>query len=267
MIVRFCALLYGVISYLVFLAVFGYAIAFVGNIAIPRGIDSGPVGAPSASLAIDLALLGIFAVQHSVMARPAFKRLWTKVIPPAIERSTFVLAASAALALLFWQWRPLGGVVWDAPAGWARAALHVAFALGWLVVLVATLLIDHLELFGLRQVWTFWKGAEPKAPRFATPGFYRFVRHPLYLGFLLAFWAAPTMTVTHLVFALATTAYILVAIQLEERDLVDLHPEYAEYRRRVPMLLPHRAAPRSPASIAAGAEDRPGRRPASSTQA
>jgi len=149
-----------------------------------------------------------------------------------------ILAASAALALLFWQWQPLGGVVWDVQDAWGRAALLATFATGWMVVLMSTLLIDHFELFGLRQVWTHFRGAEVPGTRFMTPGFYKFVRHPLYLGFLLAFWATPTMTVTHLLFAVATTGYILIAIQLEERDLVGVHPEYAEYRRHVPMLVP-----------------------------
>ncbi len=235
---RFLALLYGVVSYLAFLVSFTYAIGFVGNFVVPHSIDSTPVGSPGASLLIDLALLALFAVQHSVMARPAFKRAWTKVIPSVIERSTFVLAASLALGALLWQWRPLGGVVWNVGPDGLRMALYVVCACGWLTVFVATLLIDHFELFGIRQVWNYWRGVEPSKPHFVTPGFYRFVRHPLYLGFLLAFWSTPTMTVAHLVFAVMTTGYILVAIQLEERDLIGVHKEYAQYRRQVPMLVP-----------------------------
>lgn len=238
MIASFLGLLYGVGAYVVFLATFLYAIGFVGNLGVPRGIDSPASGSLLTSLGIDLLLLTVFAVQHSVMARPAFKRMWTRIVSPSVERSTFVLAASLALALLFWQWRPLGGVLWDVQAAWARMALYGLFACGWAIVLLSTLLIDHLELFGLRQVWTAWRGHAAKPARFVTPAFYRIVRHPLYLGFLIAFWATPTMTVTHLVFALATTGYILIAIQLEERDLLAAHPEYAEYRRHVPMIVP-----------------------------
>lgn len=235
---RLFALLYGAACYLVFLCTFVYAIGFVGNVAVPRGIDGTPQGSPLVSLLVDAGLLAVFALQHSIMARPTFKRAWTRIVPAVLERSTFVLAASLALALMFWQWRPLGGPVWSVSGpGW-RWGLQALSAFGWLVVLVATFLIDHFALFGLRQVWEAWRGAGPTQPRFATPGFYRLVRHPIYLGFLLAFWATPTMTVTHLVFAVATTAYILVAIQLEERNLIELHPEYAGYRRRVGMLLP-----------------------------
>lgn len=235
---RTVALVYGVVAYVFFLGVFVYAIGFVANVAVPRGID-GAADTPFAfALAIDLVLLAIFAVQHSVMARPAFKRAWTRVVPPAVERSTYVLAASAALALLFWQWRPLGGVVWEVTTPWLRTAMLVASAAGWLQVLVTTFLIDHFELFGLKQVWQHFRGVGARPAHFVVPGPYRMVRHPLYLGFLIAFWAAPTMTVTHLVFAAMTTAYILVAIQFEERDLVVAHPEYAAYRREVPMILP-----------------------------
>lgn len=235
---RHFALLYGAVCYTIFLGTFVYAIGFVADLAVPRGIDGAPRGDWLTSLAIDAGLLALFALQHSIMARPAFKRAWTRIVPPVLERSTFVLAASLALALMFWQWRPLGGSVWEVTAPGLRTALYVASAAGWTIVLVATFLIDHFALFGLRQVWEAWRGVPPTTSRFATPGFYRVVRHPIYLGFLLAFWATPTMTVTHLVFALATTAYILVAIRLEERDLVEMHPEYVGYRRRVGMLLP-----------------------------
>jgi len=190
------------------------------------------------SLAVDVALMALFAIQHSVMARPAFKQWWTRVIPPFLERAVYVLASLAALALLAWQWRPLGGIVWDVQEGWARALLHIVGAAGWLIALWSALSIDGLELIGLRQLWAHRRGMPPAPAPFVTPGFYRVVRHPLYLGFLVAFWSAPTMSLTHLVLALGATAYILIGIQLEERDLSAVHPEYAAYRRRVPMLIP-----------------------------
>jgi protein-S-isoprenylcysteine O-methyltransferase Ste14 len=183
-------------------------------------------------------LLALFAVQHSVMARPAFKRLITTVVSPAAERSTYVLASSVALAVLFWQWRPLGGVVWEVEQPIGRALLYGGFAAGWLLVLVTTFVINHFDLFGLRQTWRHFQGLPQEPLRFVTPILYRIVRHPLYLGWLLAFWSAPTMSVTHLLFAAVTTVYILVAIQLEERDLMDAHPEYSAYRVQVPMLVP-----------------------------
>jgi protein-S-isoprenylcysteine O-methyltransferase Ste14 len=235
---RVLAFAYGVVSYVFFLVVFVYAVGFVANVGVPRAIDGAATAPFAIALATDLVLLAIFAVQHSVMARPAFKRAWTRVIPPVVERSTFVLAASLALALLFWQWRPLGGVVWQVDTPWLRALLVALSAFGWFQVLVTTFLIDHFELFGLKQVWRHLRGEAPTAAPFVVPGPYRMVRHPLYLGFLIAFWAAPTMTLAHLVFAAMTTAYIVVAIQLEERDLIVAHPEYAAYRRDVPMLLP-----------------------------
>jgi protein-S-isoprenylcysteine O-methyltransferase Ste14 len=235
---RIVVFLYGVVSYGVFFGTFLYAAGFVGNLLVPKGLDAPPVGSFGASLLIDLALLGLFAVQHSVMARPAFKRAWTRIVPPAAERSTYVLASSLALILLFWQWRPLGGVVWDIQAPFGRALMHACFAFGWLLVLVTTFLINHFDLFGLRQVWLHLRGRPYEPLPFKTPGPYRLVRHPLYVGWFFAFWATPTMTATHLLFAVMTTAYILVAIQLEERDLVAAHPEYEGYRRRVPMLVP-----------------------------
>jgi protein-S-isoprenylcysteine O-methyltransferase Ste14 len=236
---RFAFLTYGVVCYLLFLATFLYAIAFVGGIGVPRALD-GPATDPLwTAIAVDTALLALFAVQHSVMARRWFKERWTRLVPAPVERSTFVLFASAALALLMWQWRPLGGAVWEIVGPVGRTLSWTLFALGWAMVLLATLLIDHLELFGVRQVWNHFTGRAHRAPRFVTPGPYRVVRHPLYLGFLLAFWATPHMTVSHLFFALATTAYILLAIQFEERDLLRVHgPQYADYRRRVSMLLP-----------------------------
>jgi methanethiol S-methyltransferase len=235
---RLLTLTYGVLSYLVFFLTFLYAIGFIGNLFVPKSLDSGPTTPWPAALAIDLALLSVFAVQHSVMARQGFKRALTRIIPPATERSTYVLVSSLALMLLFWQWRPLGGTVWEVRNEIGRAALYAGFAFGWALVLAATLAINHFDLFGLRQTWRAFRG-QPQSPlAFVTPAIYRFVRHPLYLGWFFAFWCTPTMTVTHFLFAVMTTAYILVAIQLEEHDLMRAHPEYADYRRRVPMLVP-----------------------------
>jgi len=239
MIKRVAAFAYGALCYALFLGTFLYAVGFVGNVVVPKAMDSGSEGPLAPALLTNLALLALFAVQHSVMARPAFKRALTRVLPQPIERSTYVLASSLALLLLFWLWRPMGGTVWrvEAPAG--RLLLHAVCATGWLTVLASTFLINHFDLFGLRQVWLHLRG-EPNTPiAFRTPGLYRFVRHPLYVGWLLAFWATPTMTVAHLVFALATTGYILTAIQLEERDLIEVHGEaYRRYRHSVPMLIP-----------------------------
>lgn len=239
MIKRVTIFVYGLACYAVFFATFLYAIGFVGNFLVPQGIDGVPTTGFARALLIDLGLLALFAVQHSVMARPAFKRWLTKFIPEAAERSTYVLAASVALIVLFYNWQPLGGVVWNVENGVLRTLLLVLSAFGWLLVLAATFLINHFDLFGLRQVWLQLKGRPYSTLRFSTPGPYRLVRHPLYLGFLFAFWATPTMTVTHLVFAVATTAYILLAIQLEERDLVSaLGDDYRRYREQVPMILP-----------------------------
>lgn len=236
---RTVVLLYGVVSYAIFFATYCYAIGFVGNFVVPKSMDAAPSLGFGLALTINTGLLGLFAVQHSLMARPFFKRWLTRLVPEAAERSTYVLFSSLALIALFWFWQPLGGVVWtvDNPIG--VALLHAGFAFGWLLVTVTTFLINHFDLFGLRQVWKFFRGVAYQPLKFVTPGPYRLVRHPLYVGWFCAFWFTPTMTVTHLVFALATTGYILVAIQLEERDLVDVHgSDYIEYRKKTPMLLP-----------------------------
>jgi protein-S-isoprenylcysteine O-methyltransferase Ste14 len=235
---RILTLAYGTLSYVIFFLTFLYAIGFIGNLVVPKSLDSPATDPWLMALAIDLALLSLFAVQHSLMARQGFKRLITRVIPVAAERSTYVLASSLALILLFWQWRPLGGIVWQVDHEIGRALLYAGFAFGWGLVLVTTFVINHFDLFGLRQSWRAFRGQPQASLRFVTPSLYKVVRHPLYVGWFFAFWSTPTMTVTHLLFAVMTTAYILVAIQLEERDLMRAHPEYADYRRRVPMLVP-----------------------------
>jgi len=235
---RIFSLMYGLIAYAAFLPTLIYAICFVGNILVPKTIDSGAESPLFVSATLDALLLGLFAVQHSVMARQGFKRAWTKVVPRHLERPTYVLAASSMLALLLWQWRPMPEIVWQA-AGFAAALLTVTFWLGWALVLGSTLLINHLELFGVQQVWGYFRGKKYAPAKFRTPILYRIVRHPLYLGFVIAFWSAPTMSLGHLVFSIATTGYILVGIQFEERDLVAEHGRaYRQYREEVPMLIP-----------------------------
>lgn len=230
---------YGVVCYLIFLATFLYAVGFIGGFGVPRTLDGPAQGALGVALLVDLGLLLLFAVQHSVMARRWFKERWVQVVPRPVERATYVLCSSLALLLLFWQWRPLGGVLWSVQGTGGRLALRVLFAFGWGLVLASTFLINHFDLFGLRQVWLHLLGRPYQAPRFATPLLYRVVRHPLYVGWLFAFWMTPTMTLAHLLFAVATTAYILLAIRFEERDLVREHgAAYEEYRRNVPMLIP-----------------------------
>ncbi|MET0755962.1 MAG: methanethiol S-methyltransferase [Pseudoxanthomonas sp.] len=235
---RISILLYGVVCYAVFFATFLYAIGFIGNLWVPKAMDSVPTTSVGRAVLIDLGLLALFALQHSVMARPAFKRLWTRIIPESAERSTYTLLSSLALILLFWMWSPIGGVVWEVRNEAARVAIHAAYAFGWALLLYTTFLLNHFDLFGLRQVWLQFRGRPYTHLPFKTPTVYRWVRHPLYVAWLFTFWATPTMTVTHLLFALMTTAYILIAIQLEERDLVAALPEYADYRKQVPMLIP-----------------------------
>lgn len=235
---RYVVLLYGLACYAAFFLVFLYAVGFIGGFIVPTKLDGPATASLGKALAIDLLLVLLFALQHSVMARPAFKRQWTRLVPESAERSTYVLATCIALGLMFWFWQPLGGIVWDMHGPVLRSTMWVLFGIGWLLVLVATFLINHFDLFGLRQVWLQFRG-QPYTPlHFATPGPYRIVRHPLYVGWLLVFWATPTMTAAHLLFAASLTLYILIAIRFEERDLVAFHPDYAEYRRRVPMLIP-----------------------------
>jgi len=236
---KMLAFVYGVISYLVFFGSFLYAIGFAGNIVVPKTIDSGAEGAFVPSLLIDALLLGLFAIQHSVMARQGFKRWWTRFIPKPIERSTYVLFSSLLLALLYWQWQPILSVIWNVRNPIGSLVLSALFWAGWLLVLASTFVINHFDLFGLRQVYLFQKGKQYTDLVFKKRFFYRFVRHPLLLGFMIAFWATPKMTLGHLVFAVATTAYMLIAIQLEERDMANIHGDaYRQYQREVSMLIP-----------------------------
>jgi methanethiol S-methyltransferase len=238
---RFLAFVYGFASYAIFFVTFLYAIGFVSGLMVPRTIDTGTVVPMPEALIIDVLLMSVFAIQHSVMARQQFKRWWTQFVPKPVERSTYVLFSSLALVLLFWQWRPIPAVVWEIANPQLAMAILGLSLIGWLIVLTSTFLINHFELFGLHQVTNNLTGHPMPALRFRTPLYYKFVRHPIYLGFIIAFWAAATMTVGHLLFAAVTTAYIFVGILLEERDLVDLFGEdYLRYKERVSMLLPWR---------------------------
>jgi len=252
---RITILLYGTISYLLFLGVFVYGIGFIGGFFTPTALDAAPTSPLGQALAVDLGLLGLFAVQHSGMARPAFKRWWTRMVPEAAERSTYVLLSSLAMIGLYVFWQPIGGVVWSVETEIGRDTVLGLYLCGWLLLLYTTFLIDHFDLFGLKQVWRQFRGKPYIPPQFHTPGLYRLVRHPLYIGWLIIFWACPVMTVAHLVFAAITTAYILVAIQFEERDLVQAFGEkYLSYRNHTGMLLPKLPAPKTTKSWRA-AED------------
>ena len=235
---RWLVFFYGVACYAIAFVTVLYAIGYVGNLWVPKAIDSAARLPLGLALLIDAVLLGLFAIQHSVMARPGFKRWWTRIVAKEDERSTYILFASIALVIMFVYWEPLGGSVWDVQSPLAQKLLYGGFAFGWFLVFLSTFLINHFDLFGLRQIWLQLLGKPYRPLPFKTPMLYRIVRHPLYVGLLLAFWSTPTMTLTHLVFAIATTAYILIAIQLEEHDLLAEHPEYAQYRERVPMLVP-----------------------------
>lgn len=236
---RFAVLLFGVSAYLASVGVILYVVGFSANFLTPTQLDGSPDTFSSWAVGINLTLIALFALQHSVMARPWFKSWWTRYVPESIERSTYLVMATAVLCLLLWQWQPIGPILWKVQHPWGRIALYGLSGCGWLMVLVATFLIDHFDLFGLRHVWLYFRGREYTPMEFVTPGPYRIVRHPMYVGLLLAFWAAPTMTVGHLIFSLGMSIYVLLAIRWEERDLVQtLGDEYADYQKKVPMLLP-----------------------------
>jgi len=237
---------YGLFAYAAFLAALGYTVGFLANAVVPKGVDDGPVVAPVLAVAIDAGLLGLFAVQHSVMARPWFKRWWARFVPPAVERSTFVLLASLVVGLLLWQWRPLPDMVWSVQAGWARGLLWTLYAGGWAILVTSTFLIGHFDLFGLRQVLARYRRTAYTEPGFRQPLFYRIVRHPLMVGFFILFWATPDMSAGHLLFAAAASGYILVAVRFEEHDLRrSLGEDYERYAERVPRFVPGtRRAPR-----------------------
>jgi len=242
---RALVLAYGVVAYALFFATFLYSVGFVGNIVVPKSIDSGTATLSFwPALAVNAALLGLFAVQHSIMARPAFKRWWTRFVPVAMERSTFVLLTNVVLIALFYAWQPMPATVWSLDSAAGRGVALGLCAIGWLVVLLSTFMINHFDLFGLRQSYLYFRGKEWVSLPFRTTALYGYVRHPIMTGFVVAFWATPDMSVGHLVFAVATTGYMLLGIMLEERDLIAHYGElYAVYRRRVPMLIPRRSAP------------------------
>lgn len=236
---KIIAFIYGMVAYIIFFVTFLYAIGFVGNIVVSKSIDSGAVGPIGKALLINVALLGLFALQHSLMARQWFKDFWTKIVPTSVERSTYVLFSSLLLGLLFYKWQPMTGMVWNVENSLGQLVLSGLFWIGWFIVLLSTFLIDHFDLFGLRHVYLNLRGKEYTPLAFKIPGFYKFLRHPLYFGFIIGFWATARMTVGHLVFALTTTAYMLIAIRWEEHDLLREHGEdYKNYRKRTSMILP-----------------------------
>lgn len=247
---RIAVFTYGLTCYAMFLGVFIYAVGFIGNLWVPNSLDSDPRSSITVAILVNLTLLGIFAVQHSGMARPAFKRWLTRMIPEAAERSTYVLFSNLAMIVLFICWQPMGGTLWNVESTAGQALIYSVFAAGWLLVLYATFLINHFDLFGLRQVWLYLRSRPYTTLKFNEPSLYRFVRHPLYVGWITLAWATPTMTVAHLLFAAGITGYILVAIVFEERDLIDVHgTDYADYRRRTPMLIPRLTRPSTSKSV------------------
>jgi protein-S-isoprenylcysteine O-methyltransferase Ste14 len=236
---KILVLLYGVVSYLLFFGTFLYAFGFVGNLFVPKSIDGEPRLPLAQAILINASLLLVFALQHSIMARPAFKRWWTKIVPEQAERSTYVLLSSLCLILLVWQWQPMGGFIWRIEEPIAKTILTILFIIGWLIVLISTFMINHFDLFGLRQVWFYFLGKKYEPLHFRIPFFYKYVRHPLYLGWLIAFWATPVMSAAHLLFAVLTTGYILTAIKFEEKDLITHFGEkYLSYKNWVPKIIP-----------------------------